>query len=201
MAYVTCDVSVSADGFSSGPSGTISVDQPFGDGDFTQLHRWMFDTPEENRAERDAITATGAFIMGRNMFGPGGGGDWDPEWSGWWGDDPPYHQPVFVLTHHERADLPMAGGTTYHFVTGGLDEAYRRAVEATGDGRIAIAGGAATINQALTAGLIDELRLHIAPFTLGVGERVFAGVPPLRLEQIAGRSASLVTHVTYRVHR
>ncbi|MEU8614424.1 dihydrofolate reductase family protein [Actinoplanes sp. NPDC048791] len=195
MAYVTSDPAVSADGFVAGPGQ--SRQDPIGEGG-EQLHRWMFDTPDENTAELAAITAADAFIMGRNMFGPGRG-DWDPDWRGWWGEDPPYHKPVFVLTHHPRADLVMQGGTTFSFVTGGLQEAFARAREASGDGRISVAGGASTINQALAAGILDELRLHIAPVVLGRGERLFDGIPPVRLEQLSGRSASLVTHLTYRV--
>jgi dihydrofolate reductase len=195
MAYVTSDPGVSADGFVAGPRQ--SLENPLGEGG-ERLHRWMFETAEENTAELEAITAADAFIMGRNMFGPDRG-DWDPEWSGWWGEDPPYHKPVFVLTHHPRADLVMKGGTTFSFVTGGIEEAFARAREASGDGRISVAGGASTINQALAAGLIDELRLHIAPELLRGGERLFEGIPALRLEQLSSRSASLVTHVTYRV--
>ncbi len=195
MAYVTSDPAVSVDGFVAGPRQ--SLQDPIGQGG-ENLHRWMFDTPEENTAELAAITAADAFIMGRNMFAPGRG-DWDLEWSGWWGDDPPYHRPVFVLTHHPRADLVMKGGTTFSFVTGGFAEAAARAREATGDGRISVAGGASTVNQALAAGFIDELRLHIAPVVLGGGARLFDGIPAPRLEQLSGRSASLVTHVTYRV--
>jgi dihydrofolate reductase len=197
MAYVTCDLAVSADGFVAGPRQ--SLDNPIGEGG-SELHKWMFDTPEENTAELEAITRADAFIMGRNMFGPGRGA-WDPEWSGWWGEDPPYHQPVFVLTHHPRAELVMKGGTTFSFVTGGIGDAFSRAREVTGDGRISVAGGASTVNQALTAGIIDELRLHVAPAVLGTGERLFDGVPGVRLEQVSGRSASLVTHITYRVFR
>jgi dihydrofolate reductase len=195
MAYVTCDLAVSADGFVAGPRQ--SLEHPIGEGG-DQLHRWMFDTPDENAAELRAITAADAFVMGRNMFAPGRG-DWDPEWSGWWGEDPPYHKPVFVLTHHPRADLVMKGGTTFSFVTAGIEDAVGRAQRAPGEGRIAIAGGASTVNQALAAGLIDELRLHISPVVLGTGERLFDGVPGLRLEQVSGRSASLVTHIVYRV--
>jgi dihydrofolate reductase len=197
MAYVTCDLAVSADGFVAGPRQ--SLENPIGEGG-SELHKWMFDTPEENTAELDEITRAGAFIMGRNMFDHGRG-DWDPEWSGWWGEDPPYHKPVFVLTHHPRADLVMKGGTTFSFVTGGIEEAFTRAREVTGDGRISLAGGASTVNQALAAGIIDELRLHVAPVVLGAGERLFDGVPAVRLEQVSGRSASLVTHITYRVLR
>jgi dihydrofolate reductase len=104
-----------------------------------------------------------------------------------------------VLTHHERADLPMAGGTTFHFVTGGIHEALKRAQDATGDGHIAVAGGPSTINQFLAAGLIDELLLQVAPVTLGAGERMFEGVPPLQLEQVSSRAATYVTHIHYRV--
>ena len=196
MSRVTADVSVSADGYAAGPHQTL--EKPFGDGPIDELHRWMFETPDENKAEVDAILAAGAFIMGRNMFGPSRG-EWDLEWKGWWGDEPPYHGPVFVLTHHERDDLPMAGGTTFHFVTGGIHEALRRAQQAAGDRDVSIAGGAATLNQFLAAGLVDELRMHIAPVTLGAGERLFDGVPPRTLTQVSSRAASLATHIVYRV--
>ena len=144
------------------------------------------------------MTAAKAFIMGRNMFGPVRGG-WDRQWNGWWGDDPPFHAPVFVLTHHAREPQPMDGGTTYCFVTDGIESALAQARAAAGDGDVSIHGGATTINQYLAAGLIDELRLHIVPLTLGAGTRLFEGVPPLKLEQVTSRAARLVTHVTYRV--
>lgn len=118
-----------------------------------------------------------------------------------WGDDPPFHAPVFVLTHHPRDPQPMDGGTTFHFVTDGIRSALERARAAAGDGDVSIMGGATTANQYLAAGLVDELRLHTAPFTLGAGTRLFDGVPGMRLEQLRVRSASLVTHVTYRVVR
>jgi dihydrofolate reductase len=194
------ELSISADGYSAGLNQT--EERPFGgdsgNGWGDKLHGWMFDTPDENRAEVDQLTAAGAFIMGRNMFGPVRG-EWDRQWNGWWGDDPPFHAPVFVLTHHAREPQPMDGGTTYHFVIDGIESALMRAREAAGDGDIAIQGGATTINQYLTAGLIDELRLHIVPITLGAGTRLFEGVPPLTLEQVTARAASTVTHVTYRV--
>ena len=200
MSRVTCHQSISVDGYAAGPNQT--EERPFGDdggdGSGDKLHAWMFDTPDENRAEVEQITAAGAFIMGRNMFGPVRG-EWDRQWNGWWGDDPPFHAPVFVLTHHAREPQPMAGGTTYYFVTDGIGSALAQAREAAGDGDVAIAGGATTINQYLAAGLINELRLHIAPLTLGAGTRLFDGVPPLKLEQVKSRATSLVTHVTYRV--
>ncbi|MFE5839232.1 dihydrofolate reductase family protein [Arthrobacter sp. NPDC056493] len=200
MGRVVCDITVTADGFSAGLNQTEQ--RPFGDdgGDGTgdALHAWMFKTPDENRAEIDQIIAAKAFIMGRNMFGPVRG-EWDRQWNGWWGGDPPFHGPVFVLTHHAREPQPMAGGTTFHFVTEGIESALSQARAAAGDGDVAIGGGATTINQCLAAGLIDELRVHIAPLTFGAGTRLFEGVPPLKLEQVTARAASLVTHVTYRL--
>ncbi|MBP8539126.1 dihydrofolate reductase family protein [Streptomyces sp. MK37H] len=197
---VICDITISADGYSAGLDQT--EERPFGDdggdGSGDQLHAWMFDTPDENRAEVDQMTAAAAFIMGRDMFGPVRGA-WDRQWNGWWGGNPPFHAPVFVLTHHAREPRPMDGGTTYYFVTGGIASAPAQARAAAGDGEVAIHGGATTINQYLAAGLIDELRLHIVPLTLGAGTRLFEGVPPLRLEQVTSRSASLVSHMTYRV--
>jgi dihydrofolate reductase len=126
-------------------------------------------------------------------------GDWDPSWRGWWGEDTPYHGPVFVLTHHPRDPLTMQGGTTFTFITDGIHAALDQARTAAGDRDVAIAGGAATVNQYLAAGLIDELRTHIVPITLGAGERLFDGVPPLHLEILAVRAASLTTHISYRV--
>ncbi|MEV0326235.1 dihydrofolate reductase family protein [Micromonospora echinospora] len=195
---VVCDISISADGYAAGPNQT--AEKPFGDGPVDQLHAWMFDTPDENRAEVDRITEAGAYVMGRNMFGPVRG-EWDLSWTGWWGEDPPYHRPVYVLTHHARAPLTMQGGTTFFFVTEGIHAALDQARAAAGDLDVAIAGGASTVNQYLTAGLLDELRTHIAPVTLGAGERLFDGVPPLRLELVEARAATLVTHVTYRARR
>jgi len=200
MGRVTCDLTISADGYSAGLNQTEG--RPFGDdggdGSGDKLHAWMFDTPDENRAEFDQRTAAQAFIMGRNMFGPVRG-EWDRQWNGLWGDDPPFHALVFVLTHHPREPQPMDGGTTYYFVTDGIESALTRAREAAGDGDVSIHGGATTINQYVAAGLIDELRLHIVPLTLGAGTRLFEGVPPLKLEQVKSRAASSVTHVTYRV--
>jgi len=198
MSKVVCDISISADGYAAGPNQTR--ERPFGDGPVDDLHRWMFDTPDENRAEVDAIVAAGAFIMGRNMFGPIRG-EWDLDWKGWWGDEPPYHGPVFVLTHYPREPLAMQGGTTFTFVTDGIESALAQARAAAGDRDVSIAGGAATVNQYLRAGHIDELRTHIAPVTLGGGERLFDGVPNRKLELLSARGASLVTHITYRPQR
>ena len=197
---VICDITISADGFSAGLGQTEA--RPFGDdggdGSGAGLHAWMFDTPDENRAEIDRLNTAGAFIMGRNMFGPVRGA-WDRQWNGWWGGDPPFHAPVFVLTHHAREPQPMDGGTTYHFVTDGIASALDQARTAAGGSDVTVLGGATTINQYLAAGLIDELRLHIAPLTLGAGTRLFEGVPPLEQDQLAARAASRVTHVIYRV--
>jgi dihydrofolate reductase len=196
MTKVTCDMSVSVDGFAAGPNQT--ADKPLGDGPVDRLHRWMFEQPEANAAERDAILASKAFIMGRNMFGPGRGA-WDESWKGWWGDEPPYHGPVFVLTHHPREPVEMQGATTFTFVTDGIESALGQAREAAGSADVAIAGGASTVNQYLAAGAIDELRLHVAPVVLGVGERLFDGVGPLSLERVGVNATDLVTHLTYRV--
>jgi dihydrofolate reductase len=196
MTKVVCDISISADGFSAGTNQT--EEHPFGDADESILHSWMFDTAEENRAEIDAIVNAKAFIMGRNMFGPIRG-EWSRDWKGWWGPEPPYHAPVFVLTHYQRDPVVMEGGTTFNFVTDGVEAALEQAKAVPGDANIAIAGGASTVNQYLAAGLLDELRLHITPFTLGAGTRVFDNVPPLKLEQSSSRAATNVTHLTYRI--
>jgi dihydrofolate reductase len=194
MSYLTSDPGISLDGFIAGPDQ--SLENPLGRGG-EALHRWMFEEPEQHTAEREAITSASAYIMGRNMFAPDRG-EWDLDWTGWWGDDPPYHGPVFVLTHHEREPVEMQGGTTFHFVTEGPDEALRLATEAAGDRTISIAGGASTINQFLRAGYIDELRLHVAPLVLGSGEALFSDLKGLPFEMASSRSTPLVTHVTLK---
>ena len=197
MSRVTCDLTISLDGFVAGPNQSMT--EPLGEGG-ELLHRWMFEEAESNAAELEGILAAGAYIMGRNMFGPMRG-EWDEPWRGWWGEEPPYRAPVFVLTHHPHEPIEMGGGTTFHFVTDGPEAAMARAREAAGDRSISVAGGASTIDQFLAAGLLDELRLHIAPIVLGAGERLFAGSGPLELRPVASRTASLVTHVTYRLKR
>ena len=197
MGIVTADIAVTLDGFGAGPNQRL--ESPFGDIEEEHLHSWMFAHADENETEIAAITEASAYIMGRNMFSPGRGA-WDPTWRGWWGDDPPYHAPVFVLTHHEREPLPMQGGTTFHFVTDGIEAALDRARAAAGAGTIAIAGGATTINQYLAAGLLDELRLHVVPFVSGVasGSRMFDGVPPTSMDVVSVRTTPHVTHAVYR---
>jgi dihydrofolate reductase len=198
MSRVTCDLTISLDGFAAGPNQTRA--DPLGDGG-ERLHRWMFEEPEPNAAAIEGILAAGAYIMGRNMFAGPGPGPWDEGWRGWWGEEPPYHAPVFVLTHHARAPLEMQGGTTFNFVTGGIESALARAREAAGGQDVAIAGGAQTARQFLLAGLIDELRLHIAPIVLGAGERLLDGVANIGLEPVEVSGSRLVSHVRYRVSR
>ncbi len=204
MGIVKADIAISLDGFAAGPNQTL--ENPLGEGVEERLHAWMFDERAENhRAEIDAIVGAGAYIMGRKMFGPVRD-EWPaPEerfgdWRGWWGEEPPYHAPVFVLTHYAREPLEMTG-TTFYFVTNGIHSAMEQAREVAGDADISVAGGAETLNQALWAGLVDELRLHVTPVTLGAGERVFDRVPPLDLELVRERVTPEVAHLTYRVRR
>ena len=198
MTKTTCHISVSLDGFMAGPGQ--DRDNPLGVGGL-RLHDWHLREPQ---TEADAaVTAEmlrprGAFVMGRNMFGPIRG-QWSEDWRGWWGDDPPYHAPVFVLTHHAHDPIEMDGGTTFHFVTDGFDAAYRQARSVAGERDVSVAGGASTIRQALTAGVIDELVLDIAPVVLGSGESPFRGVEDLRLEPIEVIHSPRASHVRYRV--
>lgn len=179
---------LSVDGYGAGPDQ--SLEHPLGVG-AEDLHQWLVTTrtfqstveggDEGTTGLDDDFAArsfenVGAWIMGRNMFGPVRGPWPDDEWTGWWGEEPPYHVPVFVLTNHPRDALEMAGGTTFDFVTGGIDEALDRAREAAGDEDVRIGGGANTIRQYLRAGLVDEMHLAIAPTVLGSGERPFEDV-------------------------
>ena len=178
---------ISLDGFGAGPNQ--SIDNPLGVGGIG-LHEWAFATRTFQQMHGSAGGATGvdddfvargftnigAWIIGRNMFGPVRG-DWpDDKWKGWWGDNPPYHVPVFVLSHHPRASIKMAGGTTFHFVADGIQTALRLAVEAAKGLDVRLGGGVATIQQYLRAGLVDEMHLAIAPTVLGTGEHLFAGL-------------------------
>ena len=194
MTLVTCDISMSLDGYVAGPHQRR--EEPLGDGG-EQLHRWMFPARGEDRRiieewQRDV----GAYVMGRNMFAGPGAGPWDADWRGWWGEDPPYGGPVFVLTHHEREPLEM-GRTTFHFVSDGIGEVLERAREAAGERPVAIAGGASVVNQYLAADLVDVLHLHVAPIVLGAGERLFEGVPAREMTPVQVRASPLVTHLRY----
>lgn len=196
MGKTTCGITMSLDGFVAGPNQRFEM--PFGDIDDDLLHHWMFGEPDLHKRERDAILDAGAFIMGSNMFGPKDRRG-KPEWRGWWGDDPPYHAPTFVLSHHKREPVPMEGGTTFYFVDDGIESAHRQAKEAAGARNVAVMGGASTVNQYLAAGLIDELWLHIAPVTFGSGARLFEGVPSLRLEPMETSGSKAITHIRYKV--
>jgi dihydrofolate reductase len=198
MTQTDAHFSISLDGFMAGPDQ--DRDSPLGLRGL-ELHRWHFAddmTAADTAQVEDLLRPRGAFVMGRNMYGPIRG-EWDEEWRGWWGEDPPYHAPVFVLTHHPHDPIAMDGGTTFHFVTDGFDAAYALAREAAGERDVSIAGGASTIRQALTAGVIDELVLDIAPVVLGSGESPFHGVDDLRLEPIEVSHSPYATHVRYRV--
>jgi dihydrofolate reductase len=193
MGIVKTDITVSADGYLAGPNQR--QDHPFGEGGL-RLFDW-----EEDDANASGFqeSPTGAYVMGRNLFGPGRG-DWDPSWTGW-DEEPPYHAPVYVLTHHPRDPLPVEGGTTFHFVTDGIEAALKQAREAAGDLDVHIAGGANTLRQYIAAGLLDELVLHIAPITLGDGERLLDGLGALTFEQVESSSTPAVTHIRYRITR
>jgi dihydrofolate reductase len=194
---VVCDLAISVDGFVAGPDQ--GPDEPLGIGG-RKVHGWHLNAQSDvdRRMTEELMEPKGAVIMGRNMFGPIRG-EWDEDWRGWWGDDPPYHAPVFVLTHHAREPVPMEGGTTFHFVTDGIDAALEQAREAAGGKDIRIAGGAEAARQYLAAGHIDELHLHIAPVLLGSGERLLDGVGDVGLEVAAVESSPAATHVRYRV--
>jgi dihydrofolate reductase len=211
MAKVKCQMAVSLDGYAAGPHQ--SLDDPLGAGG-EELHRWVFDLEAwrdpHGLEGGDANPSTqvvkeaqdvGATVMGRKMFG-GGPGPWrdDPPWTGWWGEDPPFHTPVFVLTHHPREPLPMQGGTTFHFVTDGIASALEQARRAARDRDVLIGGGAEAVQQYLAAGLIEELQLHIVPIVLGDGERLLENVGDLRLKQTRVIEAPGVVHLTYRVN-
>jgi dihydrofolate reductase len=212
MSKLKFSISLSLDGFMAGPDQ--SVDHPLGLGGM-RLHDWAFaleafqkshgqgggEVNASTRVIDEMFENVGAVIMGRNMFGPVRGSWGSNEWRGWWGDDPPYHMPVFVLTHHARPPEPMQGGTTFQFVTDGVEQALRQAREAARGKDVLIGGGASTIRQLLAARLVDEVNVAVVPILLGAGERLFdnLGDAGLTLEQTRVIEAPGVTHLRYRV--
>jgi dihydrofolate reductase len=200
MTTTSAHLSISLDGYIAGPRQ--DRDNPIGVGGL-QLHQWHLAEPlheGDARSREHLARQRGAYVMGRNMFGPIRG-EWDEEWRGWWGDEPPYHAPVLVLTHHAHEPIEMGGGTTFHFVTDGFDAAYAHTVAAAGEREVLIAGGASTVRQAFAAGVIDELVLDIAPVLLGEGEALFLGVTDPGLEPVDVTHSPKATHITYRVGR
>ena len=213
MGKVQFDVAISLDGYLAGPNPRF--EEPLGDNG-EKVHEWMFRTPtwarehgqggadgatdRDDEIVRERTENVGAYIMGREMFG-GGPGGWDEDWKGWWGDNPPYHVPVYVLTHHPREPVEMEGGTTFHFVTDGIESALEQAQAAAGDKEVQISGGADVIQQYLKAGAVDEFQLHIAPVLLGGGVRLLDGLgnDEIKLEVVRAVESPLVTHVKYRV--
>ena len=211
MSKVRVHIAISADGYVAGPNQ--SQENPLGEGG-EALHDWFIelkawrephgrDGGEVNASTpiaEESLANVGAEIMGRGKFGPPGGGPWgeDP-WPGWWGEDPPFHKPVFVVTHHEREPLTLSD-TTFTFVTDGIESALEQAMDAADGKDVYIGGGADIINQYLAAGLVDELEVHVAPLILGGGERLFDGVgPDLKLEQLRAVEGPGVAHLKYRV--
>jgi dihydrofolate reductase len=211
MSTFRFQIAVSLDGYVAGPDQ--SEENPLGVGGM-DLHRWVFDLEAWRRQQgleggevnasnsviEEAQSNVGAVVMGRNMFG-GGPGPWseDPPWNGWWGDDPPYHTQVFVLTHHRREPQEMQGGTTFIFVTDGIESALDRARQAADGLDVLLGGGASVIQQYLAAGLVEEFELHVVPILLGAGERLLENVGKLELEQVRAIEAPAVTHIKYRV--
>src|SRR5262245_21864034 len=210
MSRLKVNIAMSLDGFSAGPDQSGS--DPLGVGG-ERLHEWIIplkafrETHGEEGGEVNASTPfaeeiladTGATIMGRNMFG-GGPGPWaDDAWKGFWGDNPPYHHPVFVLTRHPRDPLEMQGGTTFYFVTDGIESALEQARAAVGDKLISLGGGATVVQQYLAAGLLDEIVVSVVPILLGAGTRLFdnLGEPRPRLRQVQAVEAPGVTHIRY----
>ena len=192
--------SISLDGFAAGPDQ--SLDNPLGVGG-EELHRWAFAAemdPIDKRFADGIIDGVGAWVMGRNMFGPVRGAWPDFDWKGWWGPNPPYHTPVFVLTHHARPSFEMEGGNSFHFVTEGAEAALERAKAAAGDQDIGVGGGAATVRQYLEKGLIDELHLVVAPILLGSGEPLLTGLdlPALGYEMVEYVPSSRAAHMMLR---
>jgi dihydrofolate reductase len=210
MPKLKLTITMSLDGYVAGPDQ--SLENPLGVGG-EALHEWAFATRsframqglEGGESGIDDEQAgswsrnVGATIMGRNMFGPVRGGWGEEPWNGWWGDDPPYHAPVFVLTHHAREPVEMEGGTTFHFVTDGIEAALQRAAEAAGGRDVSIGGGASTVQQYLRAGLVDEMSIHVVPLLLGGGARLFENLDgaPRGYECVELVSSPAAAHFTY----
>ena len=212
MGKVTFEITMSLDGFVAGPNQTL--EEPLGEGG-EQIHEWMVglasfrerhgmdggEINPDSEILEESVARTGAVLMGRRMFS-GGEGPWeaDPNADGWWGDDPPFHVPVFVLTHHARETVTKEGGTSFSFVTDGIEAALEQARAAAGDKDVAIAGGANVIQQCLAAGLVDEFQVHIAPLFLGDGVRLFEELgakPSVEVTRVI--ASPVVTHLAYRV--
>jgi dihydrofolate reductase len=215
MARVICDISTSLDGFIAGPNQTL--EQPLGEGG-EGLHEWAYrlasfrerhgmdggEAGADDEVVKESLAAQGAVVMGRRMF-TGGAGPWedDPNADGWWGDDPPFRVPVFILTHHAREPVTKQGGTTFTFVTDGIEAALEQARAAAGDRDVLVAGGADAIQQSLRAGLLDELQIHLVPVLLSDGVRLLdnlgATQAGLALDRVV--DSATVTHLRYRVVR
>jgi dihydrofolate reductase len=213
MTRLICGISMSLDGFVAGPDP--SLEHPLGLGG-EQLHEWVVATQAwrerhgrsggegnvDSEVVEELVQSTGATVMGRRMFS-GGEGGWedDPRAHGWWGDEPPFHHPVFVLTHHAREPLPLQGGTTFTFVTDGIESALEQARAAAGGEDVAVAGGADVVQQYLNAGLLDELQIHLVPVLVGSGVRLLDNIDIDRVQLAADRviESPAVTHLRYRV--
>lgn len=211
MRKVFADITMSMDGYIAGPAPTLK--EPLGERG-QQLHEWVMrlaawraahgmdggETGPDNELMKEITANTGAVIMGRKMFS-GGHGPWenDPNPLGWWGDTPPFHTPVFILTNHPRETVTMKGGTSFHFVTDGIQSAMTQAKAAAGDKDISIAGGAMAIQQYMKAGMLDELQIHIVPLLLHGGTRLLENLGNAALEKIRVIDSPLVTHVKFRV--
>lgn len=212
MARVRCQISVSADGFHAGANQ--GEEHPLGEGG-EALHEWVVKLAAWREAHgreggevnassavfEDAAGNTGAVVMGRNMFGPDRGPWGEDPWKGWWGEEPPFHVPVFVLTHYEREPLEMEGGTTFHFVTEGIERAIELAREAAGEKDVSIGGGGQTIQQTMRAGLLDELVINQVPVLLGDGARLLDGLAGVKLEQTRVIEGPEAAHIYYSVGR
>jgi dihydrofolate reductase len=207
MSTLKLNITMSIDGYVAGPDQ--SLENPLGIGG-EELHGWLVglkafreshggeggEVNESTPFAEDILAGAGATVMGRNMFG-GGPGPWDESWRGWWGESPPYHHPVFVLTHHAREPLSMEGGTTFHFVTDGIESALEQARAAAGDRNVSLGGGASVAQQYLAAGLLDEVVVSIVPIVLGGGARLFDNLGDVKLEQVDSVAAPGVTHIRY----